>query len=168
MTTFGREKYVRKSYKPTVLAYMAGIVDGEGSLSIGSYAVTSIGTPQFTTYLSITNTDKNLIDWLVENFGSKSHPFTQNQLAENSRRPAWRWQITGDGLLHICEEILPYIVAKRRQVEIMIEMRHTFKERTYAEGQRGPKVSEELIARRYALIEEIRSLHIRTSALKVN
>ena len=168
MAKFGREKYVRKSYKPTVLAYLAGIVDGEGSLSIGSYAVTSIGTPQFTTYLSVTNTNKELIDWLVNTFGSKAHPFTQAQLPKNSRLPTWRWQITGDGLLHICEGIFPYIVAKRRQVEIMIEMRKTFKERTYACGQRGPKVSDELIARRFALIAEIRSLHIRTASLKIN
>ena len=166
MTTFGREKYIRKSYKPTILAYLAGIVDGEGSISIGSYSMSSIGTPQFTTYLCICNTNKDMIDWLVDNFGTKCIPYTNNQLSKNSRLPVWRWQITGDKLLHICELILPYIVAKRRQVEIMIEMRKTFKERTYIKGQRGPKISEELIARRQSLIKEIRSLHIRTSSVK--
>lgn len=168
MTRFGREKYVRKSYEPTVLAYLAGIVDGEGSISIGSYAVTTIGTPQFTTYLSVSNTNKDMIDWLSNNFGTKPILYTTKQLAKNCRLPVWRWQITGDKLLHICELILPYVVAKRRQVEIMIEMRKTFKERTYAKGQRGPKVSDELIARRYSLIKELRSLHIRTSNIKLN
>lgn len=168
MTRFGREKYVRKSYEPTILAYLAGLVDGEGSISIGSYAVTSIGTPQFTTYLSITNTNKDMIDWLFNNFGTKPIPYTSNQLSKNCRLPVWRWQITGDKLLHICEIILPYIVAKKRQVEIMIEMRKTFKERTYTKGQRGPKVSNELIARRQSLILELTSLHIRTSSLKAD
>lgn len=168
MTIFGREKYIRKSYKPTVLAYLAGIVDGEGSLSIGSYSKSSIGTDQFTTYLCICNTNKDMIDWLVDNFGTKCIPYTSKQLSKNSRLPVWRWQITGDKLLHICELILPFIVAKRRQVEIMIEMRKTFKERTYKKGQRGPKISDELIIRRHSLIKEIRSLHIRTSSLKVN
>lgn len=166
MPVFGREKYVRKSYKPTVLAYLAGIVDGEGSLSIGSYSKSSIGTDQFTTYLCICNTNKDMIDWLVDNFGTKCIPYTNNQLSKNSRLPVWRWQITGDKLLHVCELILPYIVAKRRQVEIMIEMRKTFKERTYAKGQNGPRISEELIAHRHSLIKEIRSHHIRTSSVK--
>jgi hypothetical protein len=166
MPRWGREKYIRQKYTTTDLAYLAGIVDGEGSISMGSYAVTSIGTPQFTTYLSVTNTNKDMIDWLVNKFGTKSYARTAKQLAKNSRRPVWLWQITGDRLLHICEEILPYIVAKRRQVEIMIEMRKTFTGRSYKVGQRGPKISDKLLEKRRNLVAELRSLHIRTASIK--
>ncbi len=166
MPRWGREKYIRQTYKATDLAYLAGIVDGEGSISIGNYAVTSIGTPQFTTYLSVTNTNKAMIDWLVEKFGTKSYARTPRQLSKNSRKPVWLWQITGDRLLHICEKIIPYIVAKRKQVEIMIQMRKTFIGRHYKIGQRGPKISEELLEYRKGLARELRSLHIRTASIK--
>jgi hypothetical protein len=166
MAKYGKEQYIRKTYEPTVLAYLAGIVDGEGSISAGSYSASSIGTRQHTTYLSVTNTDKSLIDWLVFHFGSKAHPFTSKQLSKNSRKPAWRWQVSGDRLLHICEEILPYIVAKKKQVEIMIKLRETYTKRTYEVGQRGPKISQEIIDLRDSYVRELRACHIRTSSIK--
>jgi hypothetical protein len=163
---YGKEQYIRKEYEPVILAYMAGIVDGEGSISMGSYSKSAIGTPQFTTYLSICSTDKPLTDWLSNTFGIKPILYTPKQLAKNSRRPVWRWQVSGDRLLHICELILPYLIIKKRQAEIMIEMRKTFTTREYAIGQRGPKVPDEIMELRHKLVKELRSLHIRTSAIK--
>lgn len=156
-----KEKYVRKSYKDTDLAYFAGIVDGEGCLTIGTYANTKKGTPIWNTYLQVSNTDEALIDWIVAVFGCNKVLYTPNQTPKNSRKLVYRWQCTGERLLHLCELILPYIVAKKRQVEIMIEIRKTFKLIEYNDGNRGPSISQDVIDVRYKLMHEIHSLHCR-------
>lgn len=154
-------KYVAKIIKPTAAAYMAGIVDGEGSLCIGTYAKTKSGKPMWAVTLGICSTDEPLIDWLVDNFGGAKLQYTSRQLAKNARKRVYRWQCTGDRLRHICELILPYSTIKRRQIEIMIEMLDTLTQKTYAMGQRGPTVSQAIIDRRFVLMDEIRAIHNR-------
>lgn len=165
---YGRDKYIFKTYPPIILAYLAGIIDGEGSISAGSYAFTKVGTPQFTTYLSVTSTDKVLVEWLSENFGGKFHAYKKSQIAHNSTRLPYRWQITGNRLLDICNQVLPFMVIKGKQIEIMIKMRNTFNKRSYMNTRRGAILSSDLIEYRFALVKELRSCHIRTSSIKHN
>jgi hypothetical protein len=156
-----RFKYIRKEYSETAAAYMAGIIDGEGALTSGSYAKGNTGTPQYTTYLIISSTDECLIDWLVNTFGSKKYTYTRNQMATNCTKQVYKWQCTGELLMHVCEITLPYIIIKRRQIEIVMEMIKTSKLKFYKVGQRGPSVLPEVTALRVKLCSELRSLHAR-------
>lgn len=160
-----RFKYIRKTYSETTAAYMAGIIDGEGALTSGSYTTGINGTPQYTTYLIISSTDECLIDWLVNTFGSKKNTYTRKQTPANSLKKVYKWQCTGDLLMHICEITLPYVVIKRRQIEIVMEMINTSKLRFYKVGQRGPAVHPEVTELRVKLCKELRSLHARNRSL---
>ena len=160
-----KDKYMKKEYEPTVLAYMAGIVDGEGCLTIGTYTKGPTGNPWYCTYLVISSTDEPLIDWLVTNFGVHKMIYTSAQMAANCRRQVYRWQCGGDRLHHICESILPFSVIKKRQIEIVMEFLETSKMRVYEVGRRGPKVPPEVYERRINLCSELRSLHIRNGPL---
>lgn len=160
------EKYIPKEYSPTHCAYMAGIVDGEGGLTIGSYSKGPTGNPWYATYLTISSTDEVLINWLVAIFGSHKMIYTSAQMAANCRRQVYRWQCGGDRLYHICESILPYVVIKTRQVEIVMEFLKTSKTRVYSIGNRGPKIPDEVYQRRAELCVELKSYHIRKGPLK--
>ena len=163
-----RFDYVRKNYDPTVISYLAGIIDGEGSLYIGNFSSNiKTGKPYYQTCMQVTNTDEPLIDWLINQFGGLKSTRTPRQHASNSRRQVYSWIATGDRLTHLCELILPFLICKRRQCEILLAMRATYKQTYGSKGRQGlQEMPDELRAYRQSLMDEIRSLHIRTFSYK--
>lgn len=160
-----KNDYVRKEYTVAQIAYLAGLIDGEGSIYIGNPVVNDEGTRYFRTNVEITNGSKPMIDWLANTFGGKVCAYGPSQTPKNSRQPHWRWIITGERVTHLCELILPYLTAKVRQCEIMLKMRATFNREgkgTSVKGKQGvQRNSEELLNYREKLMKEMMSLHCR-------
>lgn len=156
-------KYVPKEYTVAQLAYMAGIMDGEGCFIIGAYAKNpKTGTPHFHTTMQVSSTDEILIDWIVENFGGKKSFYTAKQTPINSRRAVYRWTGHSDRVKHMCEVLMPYLVIKKDQAKVMIEMRNTFEKTRMQKGQQGTQpISQDILALRYSLFDKMKSLHIR-------
>jgi len=163
-----RYPYIRKEYTVAQLAYLAGIIDGEGSIYIGNFSCNpKTKIPYYQTNIQVTNTDKPLIDWLHEVFGGLVSKRTIKQHAENSRKQAYMWTASGERVTHLCELILPYLIVKTKQCEIMIKMRATFTQNHCKKGTQGIQPhSADLIALRQSLMDEMRSLHIRTHSYK--
>jgi hypothetical protein len=112
--------------------------------------------------MEVTNTDRNLIDWLMNNFGGRVNQYTAKQTPTNSRKPVFRWIASGELLTHLCNLLLPYLIIKKRQCEIMIEMRKTFTGTGAVKGKSGCQpVTEEILKLRKAYFDEMRSLHCR-------
>lgn len=163
-----RSKYTRKDYTVAQCAYMAGIMDGEGSFYIGNYSGNrKNGDRHYQTVLSVSSTDIALIDWLHQTFGGMRREYTPNQMAKNCRKKVYSWAASSDRLLHICELILPYLTIKKRQCEIMIEMRKTYHD---AHNQKGKwqvqRIPQEILDARHRFFLELRSLHGRNYQTK--
>ena len=74
-----------KEYTIVQIAYLAGIVDGEGSIYIGNFSCNpKTGTKNYQTNMEVTNTDENLINWLMENIGGRKNTYTPAQTPKNS------------------------------------------------------------------------------------
>ena len=149
--------YEKIIYDPHKLAYLAGIVDGEGSICI--YRVNPAKynryqNPSFRGVLNISNTKKELFDWIEEHFGNlnKSKKHKRAIFKKNSTHERWiyEWVVQGHRLVDICTQIMPYLVLKKRQCELMIEFRKTF------ELQKGYGAHTPLDANIIALREDIR------------
>lgn len=155
--------YVKKEYPETVAAYMAGILDGEGCLTIGDHSGNrKNGDKHFQVIIAVSSTDKVLVDWLYDTFGGYRGEYSRNQTPKSSLRKVYRWQCSGDRLLHICQITLPYLVIKKRQAEILIEMRGTYVNAHNQKGFRNTqRVPAEILLRRQQLLLEIRQLHNR-------
>ena len=155
--------YIKKDYTVAQLAYLAGILDGEGCFVIGCYAFSKkTGVPHFHTTIQVTSTDKVLIEWLVDVFGGKLSTYTAKQMATNSKRVPFRWTIFSDRVKHICECTLPYLIIKKDQAKIMIEMRNTFEKTRMRKGDQGTQpLTKEVLDIRYELFYKLKSLHIR-------
>lgn len=155
--------HLLKDYSVSQIAYLAGIIDGEGSIYIGNFSKNpKTGTLHYQTNMEVTNTDENLIKWLIYTFGGRFNRYTFKQTPVNSRRPVFRWIASGELLTHLCHLLLPYLIIKKRQCEIMIEMRKTFKGTGAVKGKSGCQaVSEEILMIRKSLFDEMRSLHCR-------
>ena len=79
-----RLQYIRKEYSNTDIAYLAGIIDGEGSIYIGNFSCNEITKlPYYQTNMQVTNTDQKLIDWLHNTFGG----LINSKCREKTNRP---------------------------------------------------------------------------------
>lgn len=159
-------KYTICEYKDTDIAYLAGIIDGEGSIYIGNFSCNpKTKMPYFQTNIQVSNTDEPLIQWLKDTFGGLINKRTRKQHPANSRKQVYIWTVSGERLTHLCEILIPYLICKRKQAEIMIEMRKTFDKSLYRIGQQVPM---EILHTRKRLMDEMRSLHTRTHSYKNN
>jgi hypothetical protein len=159
-----RSQYIRKEYTDTEAAYMAGIMDGEGTFYIGNYSGNrKNGDKHFQTLIAIATTDKSLMDWLHNIFGGGVRSYTPKQMAKNSRKQVYRWCATSNRMLQICQIILPYLVIKKRQAEIMIEIRETFNDEHNIKGrQHVQNLPKGILETRQRLMDELQLLHTRS------
>lgn len=107
-----------KAWTDSELAYLAGIIDGEGCLSLNRSA-----RNRFTTQLYIGSTDPRLVHWLYPRFGGtvalRPSPLPLRH------KPLWRWLIGGADLEALLTATLPYLVIKREQANLILEFRAT-------------------------------------------
>lgn len=152
-----------KNYTLTQLAYLAGIIDGEGSIYIGNFSCNKkTGAKYYQTNIEVTNTDESLIVWLVENIGGRMCKYTAKQTPTNSRKPVFRWIVSGDLVTYLCHLLLPYIIIKKKQCEIMIKMRKTFEHTGMQKGEQGiQNLPQEILDERQKYFLEMRALHCR-------
>lgn len=161
------DRYTRKIYRETDIAYLAGIIDGEGSITIGNYSSNKkTGDHHYQTILSITNTDYSLLEWIKNTFGGSVWAYSEKQTPKNSRQKYYRYVATGNLLTHICELVLPYCICKKKQVEIMLEMRATYKAHSAVKGKQGTQpISKEILEFRHQCLLRLRDLHTRKGSL---
>ena len=141
---------------PEQLAYLAGIVDGEGCFYFGKVKQGRYGNgTQWHCKLAVTNTDKSLTDWLNELFGGTQEIRYRYTSKQAFCRPIHRWDCSGLMLDYICPLILPYLIIKKRQCETIMEIR-----KTYA-NIGSKRLSEEVVKLREDLLVTMRNLNSR-------
>ena len=95
------------------LAYIAGIVDGEGTITISKQ---SKHRGAFYPRISVANTSKVLLDWLNERISGAVYVMGRNE--------RWRtaWQLIWDKkkTIPLIEALLPYLVIKKPQAEVVL------------------------------------------------
>lgn len=154
-------RLMHMTYSIAQLAYLAGIIDGEGTISICDKRVMKRKSQgirktnkvyrariNFSTSVSVANTDPRIIDWLIQNFGgSMSHSKRQ----EENWRPKITWIMKTTEMVNILTQIVPYLVLKKEQAILMIEARKTFDS-----NQKQELTSDEVYNRRLEIAQLIR------------
>lgn len=105
----------------TDLAYIAGIVDGEGHIQIIRFpAPKKKSTPGWRTTIAVdvTNTDEWLINYLFLNFGGTVYEVKHNNL---KWKRCWRWAIRANKAERFLSLILPYLHLKKPHAELAIK-----------------------------------------------
>lgn len=106
-----------------ILAYTAGLFDGEGSIVIGVSPPNpkyEHSNPNHWLQVGITNTDKQLIDWLHNYFGGHISDNSHSPSRKN-QRPCWAWCVMSNQAMKFLQSILPYLQSKKAQAELAIE-----------------------------------------------
>jgi len=97
------------------LGYIAGIVDGEGSVCITrDHGRHGKKRAYYCLRLSVANTNKELIEWLKSVTGGHMNPRPYYV----GRTEAWQWVVSGDNAVYWLERLMPYLRIKRVRAEI--------------------------------------------------
>jgi hypothetical protein len=104
-------------------AYMAGLMDGEGSFSISVTHET--GKPHYAVNIRLYNTNPRIIQWVIAHFGGKPSWGDKNgSNIENlkSQKKICQWFLTGRKAMEsFILSVLPYLVAKREQANLLLQ-----------------------------------------------
>ena len=96
-----------------------------------------------------------------------NYAHTKSQTPKNSRRQVFRWICTGELVTQLSHLLLPYIIIKKQQCEIMIKMRKTFEVTGMKKGKQGIQpLPEEILLERRKYFDQMRSLHCRNYSNK--
>lgn len=139
------------------LAYLAGIIDGEGSIMLWKSDIDPKRRGQFNLRINVTSTDKCLIDWIFENFGG--HRYECNSPSRQCQ-PKWKkqyiWTVPRPNILQFLIDIYPFLVIKKERCEIAIKFRKTFE-------KRERNLSKETFDIRFNLYQQMKHLNTRGS-----
>ena len=139
------------------IAYLAGIIDGEGCYFIGKSKTTQgYGCGfHFHSLIRVTSTDESLILWLEKVWGGSKDSRYRWTSKKKFNRPIYNWQASGPMLDYINPIIHPYLIIKQKQCEVMMEIRKTYKN---IGSQRLPV---DIIEKRTELMAQMRKLNSR-------
>lgn len=110
---------VAQTMEPTDAAYLAGIVDGEGSIvRIKKQNGRDVWR------LVVVNTDLDLLNWCRETTGCGA--VTVKALAGERNKASWTWQCYADNTCRVLEQLRPYLKIKAwRADDALAELRRT-------------------------------------------
>jgi len=139
----------------TERAYLAGIIDGEGSIMLihhPPYATSGHRWEYWVLRVSVANCDMRLIDWITDKFGGG---FSTGINHRPNQRDAFMWRIDNRRCIPILQAVMPYLLLKRRQAEIALEFAETHR----LVGRKGHPA--EMIERRRLWAQEMKALNRR-------
>lgn len=119
----GRMKSIKKckpiKLKKVELGYVAGIIDGEGS--IGLYHECRCGYDNFHPFISITNVDKKMLEYIQKKIGF-GHVRLHVKSENKNHSTTYRYCIENIIQSYIfCITLEPYLITKKRQAKDMIK-----------------------------------------------
>jgi hypothetical protein len=105
----------------TVLAYFAGIVDGEGCVAVRSTKYKKRRTGEIVEFyhleVVITNSNRALLDRIASYFGGHIHT---RKKGKKHWKQVWSWHLGYRAGEQFLMRILPYLEIKKREAEISI------------------------------------------------
>jgi len=105
----------------TEAAYIAGIIDGEGTLTIRKKkpaAKVSHRPPHYSVTFSVSNTEASLIHWLQNRCGGSVH-YYENRC--KNCRPYARWDLQTQQAVALLQQVIPYLLIKNEQAKLAME-----------------------------------------------
>lgn len=110
----------------TEKAYLAGLIDGEGSVSI-IRATTPNARHGISHQLRIMvfNTDFKMISWVKKTVGYRYISYRKQQ--SERHKPSYAYSVTAQKAIEVLRAVYPYMITKRAQAEVAFMFSSTIK-----------------------------------------
>lgn len=139
---------------PTELAYLAGIIDGEGCISFqvrkGRYVTPTI---------QITNTDRRLTDWLLDHVDGGS--VYRRPGYKQNHKPTYLWRCAGRIARDVLGDVRPFLLIKAEQADVVMSLERVTEIRRDDAGRLRTTLTDEQIEANLAAVARIRDLNRR-------
>lgn len=101
------------------LAYAAGIIDGEGSISVLRRLRPKLEKVyHYCLQVQVSQKEKPILNWLAMRFGGKVNGYTQYKGSLGYGNPIYHWQIFGETARDFLVAIEPYLIKTKFQASI--------------------------------------------------
>ena len=128
-------------------AYLAGIVDGEGTVTLSRHHKNETPAP----CVSVANNDLRLLKWIKNRVGGVIVTKKKYKIHHND---SYAWSIRQDRAIRFLKEIKQYLIIKKQQAELITK---SYKMVTHRAG----KYSQAMLTRKNKLVAKIRALNQR-------
>lgn len=112
-------------YKTTrgkqIYAYLAGIIDGEGSIFICRINNKKSGNQWYRLQVGCSMTEPQAIQVLREVFTPDTKQFIYRGGRKKGHKDVYQWLTTGKTAVKILKKLLPHLLVKNRQAKLAIE-----------------------------------------------
>ena len=106
----------------TLYAYLAGIIDGEGTIRIGATKPNSKNPHWNIRYyaaISVGMSEKKVIEKFEQTFGTNTNIYIE---CVPNRKKIYRWGTSGtQNMIDIITKLLPYLIAKKEQAKLVLK-----------------------------------------------
>jgi len=99
------------------LAYLAGIIDGEGCVSIAKN--TRRGRNYYSLRINVSNNSIDLMQWLEDTFGDVVRTSYHRWY---DRRDLYDWTASGNQAQVLLELVLPFLIIKKDQAKLALTL----------------------------------------------
>lgn len=146
--------------KDLELAWIAGFMDGEGTITIKKYARYKNQSIRYQAYVccvQATEDNENAmkaLQLLQKHFGGSL--YAQSKHKDTKSRDSSQWLLVSSSAVECVKQLLPYLIVKKKQAELLIEYGKDIK------SNRGAKrLTDEILQKRYNYWYEMRKLNVR-------
>lgn len=125
--------------KPTQASYLAGLIDGDGCISISHQY--KRGDDFYSVVCRIENTSESLLKWCLDTTGIgnlKNSPHLNTNWNRPNVKPMYKWTVCPNELREFLPQIEPYLILKKERAKITIEWLEKTKKNT------GRRINDEL------------------------
>lgn len=133
-----------------VRSYIAGFIDGEGTISM--HKRRKNGRLQFVWYLSIVNTDKEVLEYIKEAIGFGTIRIKNMTNGHLGSKPCYGLYYSHNQAKKILQALYPYLKVKRRQAGLII-----FLPKRYPGFQ--PAKSNEILEKQEQIYNKLKEIH---------
>jgi hypothetical protein len=114
-------KPVVANLSETEAAYLAGIIDGEGTILVYPRPPSI----RLSVRVVVVNTDEALMDWLETLGGNRNWKTSRPTNYSANPKPCWSWVVNGMNAVAILKQVLPYMIIKKNKAQRAIDSQPT-------------------------------------------
>ena len=133
-----------------ILAYLAGILDGEGCIGLyNSRSRTDTRSTHFQLVVRVTQKSPQAVELLNQVFGGNMHTYTD--VGPNKPGPYFSWRVTNNQAVGVLEKLQPYLREKRAQCDLALEFQARRREH-----KRGTRLTAEELEIRLQYVDKLK------------
>ena len=109
--------------QPVELSYLAGLIDGEGyvSMTFSNQRSKFPGVSKFRLALVINMVEPQALEWAHRLWGGSLKSYEHKKAPRKKWRSFWRWILEGEDAADVLRDVLPFVRVKNRQIALFFK-----------------------------------------------